>query len=54
MSGNVLYIVLKDDVSDVSVRFDEDTTLKLRWMFYSTSYDELSCKREMEEIILCE
>ena len=54
MSGDVLQIVLRDDVSDVSDRFDEETTLYVRWIFDSTTSDDLSCKREMEDIILGE
>ena len=48
LSGDVILLVLKDDVSDVAVRFDEDIPLELRWIFDSTTSDELSCKREME------
>ena len=54
MSDDVLQFVLKDDESGVAVRFDEDIPMELLWIFYSTTYDDLSCKREMEEIVLCE
>ena len=54
LSGDVLQLVLKGDVSDVAVRFDEDIPLGLRWIFYLNTSDDLSCKRNMEEIIFCE
>ena len=50
----MLQLVLKGDVSDVAVRFDEDIPLGLRWIFYLNTSDDLSCKRDMEEIIFCE
>ena len=43
---------MKDDVSDVAVIFDEDRLMELRQIFYSTTLDNLSCKRDMEEIII--
>ena len=45
VSGDVLQSVLKDDVSDVAVSFDEDIPLGLRLIFESKTSDELSCKR---------
>ena len=51
LSGDVLQLVLKDYVSDVAVIFDEDKPLYLRWVFDSTTYDELYCKNDTEEII---
>ena len=54
LSRNVLQLVLKDDVSDVVVIFDEDILLELRWIFDSITSDGLSCKRCMEVTIFCE
>ena len=47
----MLQLLLKDDVSDVAVIFDEYTPLELCQIFDSTTYDDLSCKRDIEEII---
>ena len=47
MSDDVLDLVLKEDISDVAVIFDEDIPLELRLIFNSTTSDDLSCKREM-------
>ena len=49
---DVMQIVLKDDVSDVVVIFDEEIHPELRWIFDSTTSDDLSCKCDMEEIVL--
>ena len=54
ISGDLLQLVLKDDVSDISVIFDEYIPLELRRILYSTTSDDLSCKRDMEEIFFCE
>ena len=54
LSGDVMQLVLKDEVLDVAVIFDEDITLELRWIFHSKTSDDLSYKRDMEEIIFCE
>ena len=54
LSGDVLQIVLKGDVSYVVVIFDEYITLELSGIFDSKTSDDLSYKRDMEEIIFCE
>ena len=54
LSGDVLQLVLKDDVLDVALIFDEYIPLELCLIFYSTTSDDLSCKCVMEEIIFCE
>ena len=54
MSGDAIYIVLKNGVLDVAVIFDEDIPLELHCIFDSTTSDELSCKRDVEEITFCE
>ena len=46
--------MLKDDVSYIVVAFDEYTLLVLSLIFDSTTFDDLSCKRDVEEIIFCE
>ena len=50
LSGNVIHPVVKNIVLDVAVIFDDDTPLELLLLFYSTTYDDLSYKRDMEEI----
>ena len=54
LSGDLLQLVLKDDVSYIVVVFDEYIPLELRCIFDSTNSDKLSCKRDTEEIISCE
>ena len=53
LSGDLLHLLLKDDVTYFAVRFDEYIPLELLWISESTTSDELSCKRDMEDIILC-
>ena len=53
LTGDVIQLVLKDDVPDVEVIFDEDIPLYLRWTFASKTSDDLSCKRDKGEIIFC-
>ena len=50
----VLKLMREDYVSDVAVRFDEDISLNLRWIFDSTTSNTLFCKRDMEGIVFCE
>ena len=45
LSGDVLELLLKDDVSYVAVKFDEYIPLELHWIFESTNSDGLSCKQ---------
>ena len=52
--GDFLQLVLKDNVSDVAVIFDDYTPLELLWILYLTTSDDLYCKHDMEEIIFCE
>ena len=54
LSGDFLQLLLKDGVLDVAVIFDEYKSLRLRLIFDSTIYDDLSYKRDMEEIIFFE
>ena len=51
LSGDVLKLVLRDNVSDVAVILDEYIPLDLRGIFDSTTSDDLFCKRDMEEIV---
>ena len=51
MLGDLLQLVLTTDISDVSLRFDEDKFLEFCGIFDSTTSDDLSCKRDMEKII---
>ena len=51
LSGDVLQLVLKDDVSDKVVPFYEDIPLELLSIFDSTTSHELSCKCDTEDII---
>ena len=53
MLGDVVQIVLNYDVYDVALIFDEDIPLKLRLIFDSKTSEDLSCNREMEDIISC-
>ena len=53
ISGDLLQLVLKDDVSYIPVVFDEYTPLELRRIFDSKTSDDLSCKPDMDKIILC-
>ena len=48
LSGDLLQLVLKDDVSYIAVVFDEYRPLEVRWIFDSTTSDDLSCKRDMD------
>ena len=41
LPGDVLQIVLKDYVSDVAVIFDKYIPLELRWIFDSTTSDDI-------------
>ena len=40
----MLKLVLKDDITGVSVIFDKDITLELRYISDTTTSEELSCK----------
>ena len=52
LSGDMLQLMSKDDIYDVAVRFYDYIPLDSRWIFDSTTPDDLSCEIEMEEIIL--